>query len=170
MNPMQEIRLEKVTLNIGTGGPGEALEKALKLLKKISNRTPVKTATKTRIPTWKTRPGLEIGAKVTLRKKEAEELLKNLLNGINNKLPLKKFDDFGNFSFGIKEYIDITGQEYDAEIGIIGLEIAVTLEKPGFRIKKRKFFKSRVNKKHRISKEEAIEFIKKKFGVEVVAE
>jgi ribosomal protein L5 len=30
MNPMKQIRIEKVTLNIGTGKPGPELEKAMK--------------------------------------------------------------------------------------------------------------------------------------------
>ncbi len=170
MNPMKEIRLEKVTLNIGTGGPGEALEKAFKLLEKISGRKPVKTITQKRIPGWKLRPGLEIGSKVTIRKKGAEELLGSLLKGVDNKLPIHKFDRSGNFSFGIKEYIDIPAQKYDPEIGIIGFEVAVTLERRGFRVKKRKQKKSFVSKSHSITKEEAIEFMKKKFNVEVAAE
>ena len=40
--------------------------------------------------------------------------------------------------FGIPEYINIPGIEYDPDIGIIGLEACVTLERPGFRIKKKK--------------------------------
>ena len=31
-NPMRTLKIEKITLNIGTGMPGDKLEKALKLL------------------------------------------------------------------------------------------------------------------------------------------
>ena len=56
-NPMRKIKIEKITLNIGTGMPGEKLEKALKLLQKISQSKPVSRKTKKRIPTWGVRPG-----------------------------------------------------------------------------------------------------------------
>jgi large subunit ribosomal protein L5 len=165
MNAMKEIRVEKVTLNIGTGKPGPELEKALKLLKDLSGKKPVETKTTKRIPTWSLRPGLAIGAKVTLRGKAAEELLGRLLESIDNQLTKKKFDNEGNFSFGIKEYIDIPGTTYNMEIGIIGLEVAVTLSRPGFRIKNRNIRKKKIPRRHRIPKEDAMNFVKEKFKV-----
>jgi large subunit ribosomal protein L5 len=165
MNQMQEIRIEKVTLNIGTGGPGENLDKAIKLLNKIADAKPVATTSKKRIPTWGLRPGLQIGCKVTVRKKKAEELLKRLLIARSNKLSKSNIDQTGNLSFGIPEYIEIPGVEYDISIGIIGLEAAVTLERPGFRIKKRQLFKRKVPHKHQISKEDTVKFMKEKFSV-----
>src|SRR3990167_3380364 len=126
MNKMKEIRIAKVTLNIGTGGPGERLEKGLKLLNKISDMKPVPTTTQKRIPTWDIRPGLQIGCKVTIRGKKAEELLGRLLKSNVDNITSLKFDSSGNFSFGVPEYIDIQGIEYDASIGIIGLDVAVT--------------------------------------------
>jgi len=166
-NVMRRIKIEKVTLNIGVGKNPEKMEKAIKLLKKITNRKPVKTKTNKRIPAWEIRPGLEIGCKVTVRGKEAEELLKKLLEAKDNKLLERNFDDNGNLSFGIKEYIDIPGIKYDHDIGIIGLEVAVTLERPGFRIKRRKKAKKKIGKKHRITKQEAINFMKEKFNITI---
>jgi large subunit ribosomal protein L5 len=105
-NPMRRIEIDKVTINIGVGKPGEPLERAEKLLKKLfPNRKPTRTKAKKRIKAWEIRPGLEIGVKLTLRKKEAEEALKWLLKAVDNKLSIKQFDKFGNFSFGIKEYV-----------------------------------------------------------------
>src|SRR3989338_1211444 len=106
------------------------------------------------IPTWNIRPGLEIACKSTLRGQKAESILKRLLKAINNELPESNFDNNGNFSFVIKEYIDIPEVEYNPEIGIIGLEVAVTLERPGFRIKKR-IKKNKISSKHKITKQEA---------------
>lgn len=166
MNPMQEVRLEKVTLNIGTGGPGENLNKALKLLNRITGAKPVATTSKKRIPTWGLRPGLQIGCKVTIRGKKAEELLNRLLKAKSNKLSEKCVDKSGNLSFGIPEYLDIPGVEYDISIGILGLEVAVSLEKKGFRIKKRQFQKRKIPLRHQVSKEEAKNFMKNKFGVQ----
>ena len=71
-------------------------------------------------------------------------------------------------SFGITEYINIPGIEYRPEIGIIGLEVAVTLERPGFRIKRRMLKKSKIGKSHLITKEDAMNFIKNKFNIEIV--
>lgn len=164
---MRTIKIEKITLNIGVGGPGDKLDKALKLLQVISNRKPVKTTTQKRIPTWGVRPGLALGAKVTVRGKQAEELLKRLLQGVENALPERKFDTFGHFSFGIPEYIDIPGVPYDVTIGIIGLEVAVTLQRAGYRIKIRKTKYGKLPKDHQISKAEAQAYIRTHFGTKV---
>jgi large subunit ribosomal protein L5 len=139
----------------------------MKLLNKISGMKVVSTITQKRIPTWDIRPGLQVGCKVTLRREKADELLKRLLTAGAEKINALKFDKFGNFSFGIPEYLDVAGIEYDAGIGIIGFDVAVTLERPGFRIKKRRNRKRIVSKKHSISKEEAINFIKQKYNFEV---
>ncbi|MFA5887440.1 MAG: 50S ribosomal protein L5 [Candidatus Nanoarchaeia archaeon] len=165
MNPMKEIKLEKVTLNIGTGKPGPQLEKALKLLKQITGKKPVEAKTVKRIPTWGLRPGLAIGAKVTVRGKEAEELLKKLLQAIDNKMPSYKIGKDGNFAFGIREYIDIPGIKYDMDIGMLGLEAAVSLRRAGFSIKKRKIRPKKLPVRHKIHKEDTKLFLQQKYGV-----
>ena len=138
---MKEIKIEKVTLNIGAGKDQNILKKGLKLLKTISDATPIKTITNKRIPGWGIRPGLPIGCKVTLRKQKATEILKNLLKAKESTLNKRQFDENGNVSFGVGEYIDIPKVKYDPDIGIIGLEVCVTLERAGYRIKKRKICK-----------------------------
>lgn len=164
MNKMQEIQIEKLTLNIGTGGPGEPLEKAMRLLEKIAGSKPVPTKAKKRIPTWGIRLGLQIGSKVVLRGKKAEELLIRLLKAVGDTLSENNFDNQGNFSIGIKEYLDIPKAEYDMSIGIIGLEAAITLKRPGYRIRRRAIQTKKIPRKHSISKSEAINFIKTKFN------
>ena len=162
---MRQIKIEKITLNIGSGGPGDKLEKALKLLKKVADMTPVKTKTKKRIPTWGIRPNLEIGAKVTIRGKKAEDLLKRLLVAKKNKLSKRKFDKFGNLSFGVEEYISIPGVEYDSTIGIIGFECAVSLKRNGYRIARRRVMTHPIPNGHRITQEESMQYMKEKFNV-----
>jgi large subunit ribosomal protein L5 len=164
---MREIRIEKVTLNIGAGKSTEILEKGLKLLKLLTNRTPVKTFTNKRIPGWGLRPGLPIGCKVTLRKLAAKELLIRLLEAKDHLLSESQFDINGNLAFGLKEYIDIPGMKYTPEIGMMGFEVCVTLERPGFRIKKRKNLKKKIPKNHRITKEEAIKFMQSNFKIKL---
>ncbi len=159
-NPMREIRIEKVTLNIGVGKDEDLLKRGIKLLEKLTGCTPVKAVTKKRIPNWGLRPGLVIGCKVTVRE-NPEILLKRLLMAKSNQLKQSNFDNTGNFSFGIHEYIDIEGMSYDSELKIIGLEVAVTLTRPGYRTKIRKLNSKAVGKAHQVTKAEAIDFMKK---------
>lgn len=164
---MKDVRIEKVTVNMGVGQSGEELEKAVSILQKITEAKPTKTACKVKAPTWGIRPGLLIGAKVTLRKQKALKFLKDALRAKDNTLKEKSFDKTGNFAFGVKEYIDLPNIKYDPKFGIRGFDVLVTLEKPGFRIKKRKIAKHRVPLRHSVSKKEAIEFVKQNFGVVV---
>ena len=164
---MEAINVEKVTLNIGAGKDQKKLEKGLKLLKMITGIKPVTTFTKKRIPEWGLRPGLPIGCKVTLRKEGAVNILNTLIESNENKLKESQFDDFGNLAFGIPEYIDIPGTKYDPEIGVMGLEVCVTLGKPGYRLRRRRCRNKKIPKKHRINKEAAINFMKEKFNVKL---
>lgn len=171
MNPNKEIRVEKVTLNIGAGKDQAVLEKAIKLIKHITGIEPVKTFTNKRIPSWGLRPGLPIGCKLTLRdRKIIDGFVKRLLASKGNTLKLKNFDQRGSIAFGIPEYIDIANVNYNPDIGLMGLEACITLERYGFRIKRRKNRKAVIPKQHLISKEDAVEFMKKRFGTNVEEE
>ncbi|MBD3204606.1 50S ribosomal protein L5 [Candidatus Woesearchaeota archaeon] len=165
MNPMKKIRIEKITLNIGSGADQNKLKKGMKLIENLTGKKPVKTLAKKRIPTWNTRPGLPVGCKLTLRGKKAEKLIKRLLSARENRITESCFDENGNVSFGVPEYIEIPEMKYDPEIGIMGLQISVTLERPGFRIKRRKNKKKKIGKSHKISKNESIDFFKEKFNI-----
>ncbi len=167
MNPMKNIRIEKITLNIGSGTNVAKLEKGMKLIQNLTGKPPVKTFTNKRIPTWGLRPGLPIGCKLTLRKSAAREMLSRLLKAKENKLNSNQFDNLGNLAFGIHEYIDVPGSKYDPDIGIMGFEVCVTLERAGFRVKRRMAKSSKISKKHAISKQEAIEHMKKEFNIAV---
>ncbi|MFC1769127.1 50S ribosomal protein L5 [Nanoarchaeota archaeon] len=165
MNKMKEIRIEKVTINIGAGKDPNVLEKGTALIKNLTGIDPVKTYTNKRIPTWGLRPGLPIGCKLTLRGQKAIEILKRVLEANGRKLTEDNFDDQGNIAFGIKEYIDIPEIKYDPKIGIMGLQVCVTLSRPGFRIKRRSYMKRKIPKNHRISREDSIEHMKKNYAV-----
>lgn len=167
-NPMRELAIEKVTLNVGVGEAGDKLEKAKILLERIVNTKVVKTASKERIPTWGLRLGLPIGVKTTIRGEAAVALLKRLFKAVENRVKPSNFDKEGNISFGIKEYIHIPEVRYDPSLGIIGLDVCITLKrKGGFRTRRRSYKKRPVGKSHRISKDESIEFFKKTFGITV---
>jgi large subunit ribosomal protein L5 len=167
MTSMRRIRIEKLTLNIGAGKDQNQMKKAVKLLKHLTGLTPVKTITDKRIAGWGLRPGLPIGCKLTLRKNQAKEIFKRLLKAKENKLLPSSIDDSGNISFGIHEYIDIPEAKYDPEIGMLGLQVSVTLERPGFRIKRRKIMKKKIPSSHKISKEDASSYLEKEFNVKI---
>jgi len=162
-NPMREVRLEKVTINLGAGESGPKLEKAKTILEKITGRKVVITRTRKRTTFGmpKKRP---IGVKVTIRGQEALQIVKKLLQAVDNKLRPAQFDRQGNFSFGIAEYINIPGIKYDPDVGILGMDVCVTLERPGFRIKRRAIRKKKIGKKHRITPKEAMEFARQALG------
>jgi len=166
-NPMQKPVIEKVVLNIGVGESGEKLVKAEKLLEKITGRKTVRTMSKHKIPSWGLREGEPIGCKVTFRGKTVDEILEKSLSAVDKTLKPSMFDKYGNLGFGIREYIDFPGMKYDPEIGIFGFNVAVTIVRPGSRVKKRKNKKAKVPAKNRVTQEESIEFIKEKFGVKI---
>ncbi len=162
------IKVGKVTINIGVGTAGESLEKAEKLLETLCGQKPIRTMSKSRIPTWGVRKKMPIGVKVTLRGKKATEFLNNAVNAKERTVKSTQFDNSGNFAFGISEYIDIPGVKYDPKIGIFGFDVCVTLEKNGYRIKKRKREKTKVPTSHKITKDEAIEWVQSTLDIKVV--
>jgi len=170
MNPSRNIRIAKLTLNIGAGKDQTILDKGMVLLQDLTGKKPVKTVTSKRIPGWGLRPGLPIGCKVTLRDDEAQVMLGRLLYARDNILAASHIDTNGNISFGIPEYIDIKDAKYNPAIGIIGLQACVTLERNGFRIQRRKRNQRPVPAHHRISKDEAIAFMKEQFKVTIEGE
>jgi large subunit ribosomal protein L5 len=170
VNVMRKLRVEKIVLNCGCGTDHTRLEKSHKLLQIITNRTPVKVVTQKRIPGWGLRPGLPISTKVTLRGKVATEVLKRLVIANDNVLRPNNFDSAGNVAFSVRECIDIPGVEYDPTIGILGLQVTVTLQRPGFRIRRRKYMNRRIPHSSRISADEAMEFAKTEWGIKVQSE
>lgn len=164
---MQQVQLEKITLNVGVGQSGEPLQRAKELLEKISGAQPVLTAAKDRNPTFKIRKGDLIGAKITIRKANAVDVLGRCLKACENTLLIGNFDKSGNVSFGVKEYIDVPGLKYDPKIGMMGFDVAVTLSKPGVRVQRRKIGKTKLPLKQKVTKDEAIAYIKNTFQTEI---
>ncbi|MXX21508.1 MAG: 50S ribosomal protein L5 [Cenarchaeum sp. SB0665_bin_23] len=165
-NPMKMIRLEKVVLNMGVGRSGAAIETAQKALEQISNKKPTVHNAKAAQRDWGVRKGEPIGVSVTLRQDAAVAILKRLFEAKGNVVKSKSFDNYGNYSFGIAEHIDIPDVKYDPKIGILGLDVSITLTRPGFNIRLRSRHKARVGKGHTISSQEAENFLVERFGVE----
>jgi large subunit ribosomal protein L5 len=166
--PMLKPRIEKVVVNLNVGKSGEPLEKASKVLEEIAGQTPVKKNAKKSIRDWNIRKGEPIACVVTLRREKAINFLKKVLPVIDNKILRSSFDRQGNFAFGLKEHIEIVGVKYDPDVGIFGMDVCVTLNRPGDRISDRRRRKAKIGAKHVLTPEEAILFTKQTLGVEIV--
>ena len=168
MSGMRDLHVEKVVVNIGVGEAGERLVKAEKVLEMVTGQKPVETISKTVNRDLGIRQGMPLGCKVTLRGQVAEDFVKKALVIREMRVPEYSFDKEGNMSFGISDYTDFEGMKYDPEIGIFGMDISVVLRRPGNRITQRALLRRRVPKSHRVCRDEAIQFMKDKFEVEVV--
>ncbi len=164
-NPMKEVTLEKIVVHICTGETGNKLDNAKTVLTMLTTRKPVETQSKIKLPKWGLRPGLPIGAKLTLRGKIADEFLRRTLEAKSNTLNKRCIDETGNFAFGIPEYIDIKGMKYDPKIGIFGFDVIVTLRRKGFRVKYRHLKRKTLNKDLKITKIETENFLTKNYNV-----
>lgn len=167
MNPMRQLRIAKVTVNMGVGEGGERLAKAEALLEQLTGQKPIKTYAKATNQTFGIRKGTPIACKVTLRDARAEKFLKKALEAVEYKIPRKSVDRCGNLSFGIKEHIDIPGVRYDPAVGIFGMDVCLTIERPGYRIKKRRIRTRKIPKKHMVTPEESVNFLKERYGVKI---
>jgi len=165
---MKKISLEKVVLNMGLGRSGDIIQTAKMALDHITGKKSNSREAKETQRDWGIRKGEPIGVSVTVRGEDAKELLKRLLEAKGNQVRGKSFDNFGNYSFGINEHIDIPGVKYDPKVGILGLGISVTLTRPGYGIRKRSKHKANVGKTHIIKAQEAKDYLIKEFGVTVV--
>ncbi len=129
-------KLEKVVLNMGLGIDGND-SKILKVceedMSKITGQKPVTTKFKKSISNFKTRKSTNAGLKVTLRKDKMYEFIDRL---VNIALPRIKdfrglssngFDDFGNYTFGIKEHIIFPEVNFDKVDKIRGLDITIVI-------------------------------------------
>jgi len=166
VNDMKLISLEKVVINIGVGKSGEPLERAKNALEELTSRKPTQCGAKDNVRDFGIHKGEPIGAKVTLRKTEAMEFAKRIIQAKNNQLKKSSFDTYGNISIGISEHIDIPGAKYNPDIGIFGMNVCISLSRPGYRIIKKSNPK-KLGRNHRISKDEAIEYFKN-LGAEII--
>jgi large subunit ribosomal protein L5 len=166
--PSFKPSIAKITVNIGVGEAGERLGKAKTVLKNITGHKPVQTLSKTTNKDWGIRKMMPIGCKVTLRGKDAEQFLVEALKTRENKMADYSFDDEGNLSFGIPDHTLFKDQKYDPSIGIFGMDICITIEKPGYRVKHRRINRRKIPHRHRVTREETMTYLFEAFNVEVV--
>ncbi len=164
---MRTIKLAKVIVHMNVGKSGDVLEKARKVLEDITGQKPCTKQAKTTIKDFGIREGEPIACLTTLRGEQASTFLKRAFEAVSNALKASSFDDNGNFAFGINEHIEIPGTKYVPELGIFGMDVMGTLERPGYRIKRRRIRPAQVGKRHRVTKEDATKFVAEKFGVQI---
>ncbi len=168
-NPMRDIVIDKVVINMGVGEAGEKLRRAQKVIDLLTHRKPVQTEAKKTIRDFNIRKGLPIGLKVTLRGKEAEDFLRRALWVKDFKVPNYSFDSNGNLNFGISDYTEFEGMKYDPEIGIFGMDISVVFRRRGgYRIARRRIKKKKIPIRHRVTREETMQFMRENFNLNIL--
>jgi large subunit ribosomal protein L5 len=133
-NAMQIPALDKIVLNMGVGetvADGKKINSAVGDLSQIAGQKAVITKARKSIATFKLREGMNIGAKVTLRRERMYEFLDRLITialprvrdfrGLNP----KSFDGRGNYAMGVKEHIVFPEIEYDKVEQVWGMDIIV---------------------------------------------
>lgn len=167
-NPMREIKISKVVINIGTGSDEQLQGSAKRLIEIITGRKPADELSRTRNPAFKIAKGQKIGAFVTVRGSDAKKLIVRLFEAVDNKIKIESITN-NSLSFGIPEYIDISGVKYDPKVGMLGMNVNVSFKRDGLRVALRKGRQSKVPSKHRtVPKGEIIDYIKKEFDVNAI--
>ncbi|WP_202319354.1 50S ribosomal protein L5 [Archaeoglobus neptunius] len=157
-NPMREVILDKVVINMGIGESGERHQRAYKMLEELIGQKPAVTYSKMTIKNFGIRKGEAIGIKVTLRGEKALKFLKDALTVKEMRLSKKSIGD-GYFAFGIAEHIDLPGVEYDPDVGIFGMDVCVSLRRRGYRVERRRRKNAKIAPSHRVTKEDTIKWL-----------
>jgi large subunit ribosomal protein L5 len=167
-NPMLKPRISKVTINVSINLDFERLKRIASVLEEITGLKPSLRRAKRTIREFGVKKGDYIAAAVTLRGNRAVEFLKRALDAVGYRLKASSFDDYGNVCFGVKEHIHLPGVKYDPEIGIFGMDVCITIERPGYRVMRRRRCRSTIPKRHRVKRLESMILLKNLFGVEIV--
>ncbi|MFW9848133.1 MAG: 50S ribosomal protein L5 [Candidatus Thorarchaeota archaeon] len=165
--PMRQPYIAKVVVDMCTGG-GEPLTRAASILEDLTGQSPVQSRAKQTVRDFGIRRKEAIAVRVTLRHEKAREFLEKALKAKDDILLIKNWDDDGNFAFGIAEHINIPGVKYDPQKGIQGMNITVCIERPGYRVKRRRRQRAKVPYKHRLTPEESMVYVKNTFGIEIL--
>ena len=130
-------QIQKVVLNMGLGVDGndtKIIKSCEEDLARITGQKPVITKFKKSISNFKTRKNTNAGLKVTLRRNKMYEFIDRLVNIVLPRirdfrgLSPNGFDQFGNYTFGIKEHIVFPEVNFDRVEKIRGLDISIVIK------------------------------------------
>tara|TARA_Y100000590_G_C15374346_1_gene883804 strand:+ start:16 stop:582 length:567 start_codon:yes stop_codon:yes gene_type:complete len=133
-NKLMVPKIIKVVLNMGLGADSadkKIVENCIEDVSLISGQKPIVTKFKKSISNFKTRKGAPAGIKVTLRSNKMYEFVDRLVNIALPRikdfrgLSMQGFDNFGNYSFGIKEHIIFPEINFDKVNRIRGMDITI---------------------------------------------
>lgn len=134
-NDMAVPKIQRTVINIGIGSNALKDDKVQELVSKdlglITGQKPVPTLAKKAIANFKTRKGMVVGFKVTLRGKKMLDFLSRLINIAIPRtrdfrgLDSKSVDQGGNLTIGIKEHIIFPEISTEDVKRIFGLEVTI---------------------------------------------
>merc|ERR1711924_1972 len=165
-NPMRAVICDKLIINIAVGESGDRLTKAVRVLQQLSDQTPVENFARYTVRTFGIRRNEKIAAHVTVRGQKAMDLIERGLKITDYEISAKHFSATGNFGFGVNEYIDL-GLKYDPQTGIYGMDFFIVLRRPGFNVPKKKAKRGRMGISHRVTKEDAMEWVRQTFNADI---
>lgn len=127
-------KLEKIVVSMGVGSAisdKKHMEEATAALTEITGQKPVRCKSRKSIAAFRLREGLEVGAKVTLRRARMYEFLDRLISlalprvrdfrGLNP----DAFDGNGNYSLGLNEQLVFPELNPDKYLRVQGMNITI---------------------------------------------
>jgi large subunit ribosomal protein L5 len=133
-NKLQVPSIKKISVNMGVGeaaADAKILEKCMEEMALITGQKPAICRTTKAISNFKTRIGLGVGCRVTLRRVKMYEFLDRLISVALPRIrdfrgvPSNSFDQGGNYSFGIIEQTIFPEVESDRIPRIQGMDVTI---------------------------------------------